>query len=79
MLSKTITTELKSSYFCYLSFFFWKCDENLNVTILTPECLASVLGNQIHKSDQAFALIYWYLFKDKSNLHSSNAEARPNK
>lgn len=60
VLSKTVTTEPRISYFFVLKFFFFfqsVCDDNSAIT--APECLASVLDDQILKSDQVVILIYW--------------------
>lgn len=60
VLSKTVTTEPRISYFFVLKgfFFFFQsvCDDNSAIT--AQECLASVLDDQILKSDQVVILIY---------------------
>ena len=57
VLSNVVTTEPGTSYFLLLKFLFESvCEDNLAIT--ASECLASVLDNQILKSDQAFTLVY---------------------
>lgn len=57
VLSKTVTTELRISYFFVLKFFFSQsvCDDNSAIT--DQECLASVLDDQILKSEQVVILL----------------------